>query len=395
MIRKEVKETQKETKKNKNKSPHQPLTFLSLPDEIIENILARISKWNYPNLSLVSKRFLSILSSPQIYTTRSNIGTSEPCLYFCLELPDQSPEWYTLWMKPAKTLTDDGDDDNDISDEFSLVPVPCYPHLHCATYVSTVDVGSEIYLFGASYGETPSSAVRILDCRSNMWRDGPNMMVARECADAFFFDGNIYVMGGCGKDESIAWVEVLDIKTQTWSSLPSHGADDELRVSSEQGLTISMLEIYAIIDDKKDYAYDLIKRTWEVVETHSNNIRRYTWCVIENVVYAYTYSNICMWYETKSKKWREVKGSNLELLLGKKTPPGYVLNLVTYGGKLLVLWMTFHIDNAKQIKRIRCAKMALEKHHGGEVLGKMEWVNTVLTVPESFEFLSSCVVVSI
>ncbi|XP_010445072.1 PREDICTED: F-box/kelch-repeat protein At5g39560-like [Camelina sativa] len=335
MIRKEV----QEMKKNKNKSPHdQPLTISSLPEEILENILARISKWNYPNLSLVSKRFLSLLSSPQLYTTRSNIGTTEPCLYFCLELPDQSPECYTLWMKPAKTLTDDDDDDDDISDEFSLVPVP--------------------------YPATPSSAVRILDCRSNTWRDGPNMMVAREGANAVFGDGNIYVMGGCGKDESMAWMEVLDIKTQTWSSLPSHGAD-ELRSSSEQGvLIISMLEgkIYAV-DDKKDYAYDLKKRTWGVVETHSSSMWIYALCVIEN-------DTCCL-------------------------AQGYVLDLVNYGGKLLVAWMTVHIDNAKQIKRIRFARIALEKHHGGEVWGKMEWANTLLTVPASFEFLSSCVVVSI
>ncbi|XP_010451131.1 PREDICTED: F-box/kelch-repeat protein At5g39560-like [Camelina sativa] len=217
MIRKEV----QEMKKNKNKSPHdQPLTLLSLPEEILENILARISKWNYPNLSLVSKRFLSLLSSPQIYTTRSNIGTTEPCLYFCLESSkNQFFDWYTLWMKPSETLTNDGDDD--ILGDYSLVPVPCYPHPHCVPYDSTIAVGSEIYLIGAPSESPPTSAIRILDCGSNTWRDGPSMMVARESAHAFFVDGKIYVMGGCGKDESMAWMEALDIKTQTWSSLPS------------------------------------------------------------------------------------------------------------------------------------------------------------------------------
>ncbi|XP_010436348.1 PREDICTED: F-box/kelch-repeat protein At5g39560-like [Camelina sativa] len=399
MIRKEV----EEMKKNKNKSHHdQPLTISSLPEEILEHILARISKWNYPNLSLVSKRFLSLLSSPQIYTTRSNIGTTEPCLYFCLQLSkNQSFDLYTLWMTPSETLTNDGDDD--IPGDYSLVAVPCYPHPHCVPYdFTSVAVGSEIYLIGAPSKSPP--AVRILDCGSNTWRDGPNMMVARKCAKAVFVDGKIFVMGGYGKLEFMAWTEVLDIKTQTWSSLPSHGDSADELSSSEEELEISMLEvegkIYAM-DDPNNYAYcDMKKGTLEVVvvETHSSMMWIYAWCVIENVVYGYTDSNICMWYELKSRKWREVKGSNLELLLGQDTcclAHGFVLDLVNYGGKLLVLWMTVHVDNAKQIKRIRCAKMALEKRHGGEDWGKMEWANTLLMVPESFEFLSSCVVVSI
>ncbi|EOA18385.1 hypothetical protein CARUB_v10006915mg [Capsella rubella] len=393
MIRKEGKEIQKKTKKKKKVKNHQPLSLLSLPEEILENILARISRWDYPKLSLVSKRFLSLLSSPQLYTTRSNIGTTEPCLYFSLELPkSQSPEWYTLWMKPVKTLTDD----DDIPNEFSLVRVPCCPHPHCIPYQSTVAVGSEIYLIGAPYKSPPTSAVRILDCRSNTWRDGPNMMVARECANAVFVDGKIYVMRGCGKDESMAWMEVFDIRTQTWSSLPSHGAD-ELR-SSEQEIVITVLEgkIY-VMDDTKDYAYDPKKGIWEVVETHSSNMWIDAWCVIENVMYCYKNSHCCVWYDSKSRKWRKVKGSNLALLL-KDTcslAPGYVLDLLNYGGKLLVVWVTVHIENGEQKKRIRCAKMALEKHHGGAVWCKMEWYNTLLTVPYSFDFLSNCVVVSI
>ncbi|KAL0834021.1 hypothetical protein Bca101_085910 [Brassica carinata] len=84
MIPKEAKPKQKHKKKKmKTKAP--PLSFSSLPDEITENILARLSKWSYHNLSLVSKRFLSSLSSPELYATRSRIVTTQPCLYFCFE----------------------------------------------------------------------------------------------------------------------------------------------------------------------------------------------------------------------------------------------------------------------------------------------------------------------
>ncbi|CAD5333484.1 unnamed protein product [Arabidopsis thaliana] len=109
-----------EQPKEKRSLSSEPPSLMSLPYEIIENILARISKWSYPNLSLVSKSFLSLLSSPQLYKTRSEIGTTEPCLYFCLESANHSsPQWYTLWMKPDETLTGTG-----TIHDYSLIPLP-------------------------------------------------------------------------------------------------------------------------------------------------------------------------------------------------------------------------------------------------------------------------------
>ena len=120
--------------KNTNPPPQlpplslQPHSFSSLPDVIVENILARISKCNYPNLSLVSKRFLSLLFSPEIYTTRSRIGTTEPCIYICVErFKDLGLKWYTLWTKHAhvETLTVDNAQEDDLpNNEYSLVPLP-------------------------------------------------------------------------------------------------------------------------------------------------------------------------------------------------------------------------------------------------------------------------------
>ncbi|KAF2532273.1 hypothetical protein F2Q70_00033237 [Brassica cretica] len=62
---------------NKNTNPPRPLnlqshSFSSLPDEIAENVLARISRCNYPSLSLVSKRFHSLLFSPTVQDTISH-----------------------------------------------------------------------------------------------------------------------------------------------------------------------------------------------------------------------------------------------------------------------------------------------------------------------------------
>ena len=81
--------------------PESPSSFPSLPDEIIENILARVTRWKYPSLSLVSKGFHSLLSSREIYKTRSQIGANETCVYVWLKLPGHPcASWFSLRTKP-------------------------------------------------------------------------------------------------------------------------------------------------------------------------------------------------------------------------------------------------------------------------------------------------------
>ncbi|KAF3601816.1 hypothetical protein F2Q69_00034578, partial [Brassica cretica] len=452
MIPKEAKPNQKETK-----TKPQPLSFSSLPDDIIETILARLSKWNYPNLSLVSKRFLFLLSSPELYPTRSHIGTTEPCLYFCLEDLPNIPhhKWFTLWMKPAdETLADE----DEILEDYSLVPVPSCHHLQHVPYFSTVAVGSDIYLIGGPYKGPPSSRVRIFDCRSHTWRDGPNMLVAREEAYAFYIDGKIYVMENGRKDSN--WMEVLDIKNQNWSPLLSHGAtefrDDWCLINVFRG------KIY-VIAQEENLAYDPKEGTWEVVGTHKCYGHIDVWCAIEDVMFCFTNSGYCRWYDTKSREWslvfksdrfgrhgawrggaiasspqfpmarrhthggrysplscflegasshdmlildklpfktqdwREVKGSDMEVL--HKSEDGFagrcLVQIVNHGGKLLVILVPRTEEyKAKRKRRIWCAKIAFEKRLEGEIWGKLEWVNEVLTVTKSYKFLS-CLVITI
>ncbi|CAL9222457.1 unnamed protein product [Arabidopsis halleri] len=213
-------------------------------------------------------------------------------------------------MKPDDALTDN----NKTLNDYMLLPLHASSHsplIPYYSYGSTVAVGSDVYIIGAPDMAKPSSDVRILDCRSHTWRDGPNMKFAREDATAVYLDGKIYVMGGYQEgDESMAWMEVLDIKTQTW----------------------------------------------------------------------------------------KVKGSNLELSLGSGIGclAGCMVDLFNCGGKLLVVWIPrVHGDEAEEKGRIKCAKMGFEKRHGGEIWGKIEWANTLATVPiKPFDILS-CVLVSI
>ena len=56
------------------------------------DILARVSRFDYPILSLVCKHFQSIVTSPEIFTRRSLLGCTEHCLYVFLVNEDE-PDW--------------------------------------------------------------------------------------------------------------------------------------------------------------------------------------------------------------------------------------------------------------------------------------------------------------
>uniref|UniRef100_A0A0D3DGN0 FKB95-like N-terminal Kelch domain-containing protein n=1 Tax=Brassica oleracea var. oleracea TaxID=109376 RepID=A0A0D3DGN0_BRAOL len=254
-----------------------------------------------------------------------------------------------------------------------------------------IAVGSELYIIGGTYN-APSSAVRILDCRTHTWRDGPSMLLPRWClthANAFLLDEKIYVMGRWGSDESQHnWMEMLDIKTQKWRHLRIHGVDE---FDSHWFVTNMFEEKMYAIAEKKSYAYDTLESRWEVVETHRNFRFINDWCVIEDVMYCFTTSGYCMWYDSKTRDWIDVKGSDMELLRMHRTcglawrPMLRILNL---GGKLLVMWIPESKRNKREPEgRIWCAKIALEKRES-EVWGKIEWANSVY---DSYWF-SSCVV---
>ena len=173
---------------------------------------------------------------------------------------------------------------------------------------------------------------------------------------------------------TINWMEVLDIKTQTWSPLLSHGAtefrSDWFMIDMFRG------KIYPVA--KKQYAYDRNKGTWEVVKKpkrfrYANAAR----CVIK----------IC-----NTNMWTKVKGSDLEFFSTDSTysfAEGCVLTICNHSEKLLVMWVPrFEEYNGKLESKICCAKIVVEKCHENEVWGKIEWVNEVLTVTSSYKFCS-------
>ncbi|XP_010490769.1 PREDICTED: F-box/kelch-repeat protein At5g03020-like [Camelina sativa] len=182
---------------------HSPTSFSSLPDDVALNCLARISRFHYPTLSLVSKGFRSLLASPDLEATRSFIGNPENHLCVCLKL-NNNPNlcWFTVSPIPKQRLK----------------PIPSYPqqqrYPQSPTVVST---GSEIYVIGGFVNGKRSRRVFVFDCRSHQWRRIRNMHLPRAAAaaDVNEDNGKIHVMGGCRFKEC---EEVYDPKTNTWES---------------------------------------------------------------------------------------------------------------------------------------------------------------------------------
>ncbi|CAA7060112.1 unnamed protein product [Microthlaspi erraticum] len=64
-----------------NKESSSPVSMAHLPVDLLLNCLARVSRSYYPTLSLVSKRFRSLLASTtDLYETRRLLGSTESCL---------------------------------------------------------------------------------------------------------------------------------------------------------------------------------------------------------------------------------------------------------------------------------------------------------------------------
>ncbi|KAL1193867.1 putative F-box/kelch-repeat protein [Cardamine amara subsp. amara] len=128
------------------------MTILMLPDDLVLNCLARVSKLYYPILSLVSKRFRSIIASTELYQTRIHLGCTESCLYVCLQLDADPKTQYVCSHYVKDQLT------------------PSFPP---ARHSDATMVGTNIYDIGGLTSDkdyTASSRVMVMDCHSHTWR---------------------------------------------------------------------------------------------------------------------------------------------------------------------------------------------------------------------------------
>ncbi|KAL0686557.1 hypothetical protein Bca4012_086234 [Brassica carinata] len=313
------------------------ISFSSLPDDLLINCLARVSRLYYPALSCVTKNFRSIIASPEIYQTRSSLNRTEKCIYLYLSFcRDPETYWFTMRRRPSRNIANE-------SSGYYMEIVPSPKYLHPAQSSTLVAVGSDVYKIGGGDHSTCKLSKRkcsysfsVLDCRTHTWRQAPSMWMERDSSStATFFDGKIYVAGGCDKR-------------------------------------------YAGYPDRVE-AFDLEKQTWGFVTNprvfdryHKYKPARECHCVIDDVLFFWE-SGAFKWYDSKTHLCKEV--SDVKGLPDLQDPKFCKMAMVDLGGKMGLLWDT----KTSQECKIWCAEITFERRHGDEMLGKVEWFDSVFS----------------
>ncbi|ESQ43368.1 hypothetical protein EUTSA_v10015695mg, partial [Eutrema salsugineum] len=388
-----------------NPPPPSP-SFSSVPDEIIANCLARLSKSHYRSLSSVSKSFHFLLFS----------SATEPHLYICLRLPrDTHHCWFNL-MNPDQTLISNC---GEIKSELSLVPVKqklsSSSYAYAPSNATIVAVGSEIYQIGKSKEDKRRSrAVPVLDCRSHTLRRAPKMTVARKGAKSCFVDGKIYVIGGCRKREEPMPPQPQRQREEQTQRLRLGSyclATSGYGFHLKHKVVVFGARLY-VVTKKNKYVYDPKERRW-LLEMGLVGLERLVvsgnrhWCVIENVLFSH-YCGEFLWYEWSRGEWLMVEG--LGDLYTKRADKYRTVQLVNHGGKLVIIWhewidIVWRQNNGFERrlgikgKRTCCAVISLKNRLSSsgseEVWGEIERLNVVVpTVPNSYDVLS-CLSVSL
>ncbi|KAG2327622.1 hypothetical protein Bca52824_010350 [Brassica carinata] len=328
-------------------SKRQSFLIPSLPEDVIIDILARSSRFDHPKLSLVSKHFRSLVASPELYARRSLLACTEDFVYVVLDDINSCSfyHWYILCRKPKGS--------------HCLVRAPStFTYLYY--HAGSVAVGSRIYVFGGIDHTNMTTNALSMDCRSRTVEPIPSIPVPLVCKFACFIDEKIYVIGYCDPYPEKAML-VFDTETQMW----------------EHVMTTPKMEAAL----RKSYAYVPKESKWETDDMLSSK-RWVNACVVDDVLYYHDREvvNTLRAYDPIKKSWGVVEG--LKELLAETLGSQWSRTL-NYGGNMALLF--------SRTSKIRCAEISLERRQGGQIWGKVEWCDHVLT--GNFEVRKSLAVV--
>ncbi|CAA7038086.1 unnamed protein product [Microthlaspi erraticum] len=306
---------------------------MSLPEDVMVDIIARVRRCDYPNLSLVSKHFRSLVASPELYARRSLLGFTEHCLYvnvnlYNSETCDRDDRLYILGRKINRHL------------RLGLVPsLPAMP-----TNGKYVAVGSKIYVFGWTWNykhHNTSSTALSIDCRSHTVQPLPSMPINLTAAVADFIDGKIYVLGSVEYDSNKVKMNMVKMKmvkmvvfnteTQMWEKkIIKPDVEIDLRWPSN---VVVMADKMYVRGTDKTFFYEPNDSKWGTDEM-LNSKRWENALVVDDVMYYYDNNEKKLrTYDPKKRCWGVVNG--LEYLFAGTTDSLWSQN-ASYGGKLQV-----------------------------------------------------------
>ncbi|CAA7041176.1 unnamed protein product [Microthlaspi erraticum] len=332
--------------------------LMSLPEDIIVEIIARVERSDHPSLSIVSKQLQSIVSSPELFARRSLLGRIEHRLYVILHLHDYSSSNTSLYVLHNRRL----------------VPIPGLP---TSGFVAS---GSKIYGFGddIAYSRTAVS----MECAYHTVKTLPSMPYMFSRA-ASYIDGKVYVTGNLGYDREEVSVVVFDTEKQMWEG---EVIKPEIKIGNMIRCSLVMDDKIYIADYFRSVFYDTKERTWG----RDTMLDSKKWmfadaCVLDDVLYYYSRDENCLRrYDPKKRCWGVVNG--LDDLLAT-TRGSWAMSrssmktveTVSYNGKLALFFLR---RTGRGDKGIWCAEISLETRQGGEIWGQVEWCHQVLSIED-------------
>ncbi|CAH8264170.1 unnamed protein product [Arabidopsis lyrata] len=362
-----TKNAQQEKEDNQNENPQQaeenpqeeaenlPPIPQEIPEELIESTVALVRSSHYPSLSLLSKAFRRVISSPGLYHSRLLLALTDPVLYALIGL-----RLYILNRNVPRNIS------------LRLSEIGSLPPLNHGSAVVTI--GYDMYVIGGHNNQhQPTSNVFIIDLRFHTCISLPRMKRRRVNAAAGVIDGRIHVIGGCAKLND-HWIEVFDIENRTWSTVP----DPDHNNSSLRGggfLTcVVMQEMIYILDTLFGFAYEPRQGLWQSIGLETQlKLHWKVSCVIEDLLYCIDprLGHQIVVYDPNELVWRPVKGAYVL--------PDFCYNqckMANFGGKLVILGSVK--SSLHGLEDVWCLEIALEKRQGGEIWGKVDSLAIVL-----------------
>ncbi|KAG7642521.1 Kelch-type beta propeller [Arabidopsis suecica] len=335
-----------------------------IPQALIRRTVALIKRCHYPSLSLLSKAFRIVISSPELHQTRSSLNLTEPVLYALIGFPPHSfPNWFILNPNITRNIP------------LRLSAIGSLPPMNPGSAVVTI--GYKMYVIGGLIGpNNPVKTVFVIDCRVHTCNYLPTMHRARYRAVAEVINGKIYVIGGCEKRYD-DWIEVFDVVTGIWSTVP----DRSHFMSSLPGggfvTSVVMQNKIYILDATCGLVYDPIDGTWESGEL-GTTLKSYWYkpcCVIEDLLYSF--DPYCLQgspinvYDPNVMVWTPMMGTGIRAFPDLDY---FECKMANFGGKLMVFGATYN----NPVTDTWCIEMALIKGETGPILGMIDSMVPVL-----------------
>ncbi|XP_019083155.1 PREDICTED: putative F-box/kelch-repeat protein At2g29780 [Camelina sativa] len=335
-----------------------PIPPRQIPELLIARTVALVRRSHYPRLSLISRTFRCVISSPGLYQRRLQLGLTEPVLYASIRFPHVSykPSWYILTCNVPR-----------------MIKITSLPPMNPGS--SVVSIGYKMYVIGGWIGlDHPVSSAFVMDCRFHTCDYLPSMRRARYRAAAGVIDRKIYVIGGCEEKRNAydGWIEAFDVDNGLWWTVPDPFPENSNLPGGEFLTSVVMQNRIYIMDALCVLVYEPRHGTWQSCVHGSSKLMNF-WsnpsCVIEDLLYS-----ICLFkhpivvFDPVEMVWSPVKG-----LDGLPDLRYSVCEMANVGGKLMVLGTSNTTYND-----IWCIEITLERREGGEIWGKVDSKATVL-----------------